>query len=79
MVLKKEWDFHHPVIPTRHLSIDEVGRLGAWCMREFYSKPERIYRIFESDYDELVKLCVKDFMSNIGKFEAASKGEGTYV
>ena len=48
-------------------------------MREFYSKPERIHRIFESSYDDLVKLCVKDFMSNIDKFEAASKGEETYV
>ena len=48
-------------------------------MREFYSKPERIHRIMQSDYDELAKLCVKDFMSNIAKFEATSKGEKTYV
>lgn len=75
----KEWDFHHPVIPTKHLSIGDVGRLGAWCMREFYSKPERIHRIMQSDYDNLVKLCVKDFMSNIAKFEAASRREKTYV
>lgn len=75
----KEWDFHHPVIPTKHLSIEEVGRLGAWCMREFYSKSERIHRIMESDYDDLVKLCVKDFMSNISKFEAASRREKLYV
>ncbi len=75
----KEWDFHHPVMPTKHLSIEDVGRLGAWCMREFYSKPERIHRIMDSNYDQLVKLCVKDFMSNIGKFEAASRKEQLYV
>lgn len=75
----KEWDFHHPVIPTKYLSIEDIGRLGAWCMREFYSKPERIHRIMQSDYDNLVKLCVKDFMSNIAKFEATSKREKTYV
>ena len=75
----RAWDFHHPVIPTRHLSIEDVGRMGAWCMREFYSKPERIHRIMDSDYDMLVKLCVKDFMKNIAKFEKASVGEGTYV
>jgi radical SAM superfamily enzyme YgiQ (UPF0313 family) len=75
----RTWDFLHPVIPTKHLSISDVGRMGAWCMREFYSKPERIHRIMESDYDMLVKLCVKDFMSNIAKFEKASAGEGTYV
>ncbi len=75
----KEWDFHHPVVPTEHLSIETVGRLGAWCMREFYSRPERIHRIMESEYDELVKLCVMDFMSNIAKFEAASRREKTFV
>ncbi len=69
----KDWDFQHPVIPTDFLSIDDVGRLGSWCMREYYSKPERIHRIMESDYDIRVKLCVKDFMNNISKFEANSR------
>jgi len=69
----KLWDFQHPVIPTDHLSIEEVGRLGSWCMREYYSKPERIHRIFSSNYDDKVKLCVKDFMNNISKWEANSK------
>ncbi|OGX28066.1 MAG: hypothetical protein A2787_07340 [Omnitrophica WOR_2 bacterium RIFCSPHIGHO2_01_FULL_48_9] len=69
----KDWDFQHPVVPTDHLTIEEVGRLGAWCMREYYSKPERIHRIFTSDYDQKVKLCVKDFMSNIAKWEANSR------
>ena len=69
----KTWDFQHPVIPTDHLSIEDVGRLGAWCMREYYSKPERIHRIMESNYDIKVKLCVKDFMSNISKWEINSR------
>lgn len=69
----KTWDFQHPVIPTDHLTVEEVGRLGAWCMREYYSKPERIHRIFSSNYDEKVKLCVKDFMGNIAKWEANSR------
>lgn len=69
----KTWDFQHPVVPTDFLTVEEVGRLGAWCMREYYSKPERIHRIFTSNYDEKVKLCVKDFMSNIAKWEANSR------
>ena len=69
----KTWDFQHPVVPTDHLTIEEVGRLGAWCMREYYSKPERIHRIMESNYDDKVKLCVKDFMSNIAKWERNSR------
>ncbi len=69
----KNWDFQHPVIPTDHLTIEDVGLLGAWCMREYYSKPERIHRIMESDYDIRVKLCVKDFMNNIAKWESNSR------
>ena len=69
----KFWDFQHPIIPTDHLSVEDVGRLGSWCMREYYSKPERIHRIMESNYDIKVKLCVKDFMSNISKWEANSR------
>ncbi len=69
----KDWDFQHPVIPTDFLTPEDVGRLGAWCMREYYSKPERIHRIMESDCDIRVKLCVKDFMNNISKWEANSR------
>ena len=73
----KDWDFQHPVIPTDFLSVEDVGRLGSWCMREYYSKPERIHRIMDSDYDIRVKLCVKDFMSNISKWEANSRVPAT--
>ncbi len=73
----KTWDFQHPVVPTDHLTVEEVGRLGSWCMREYYSKPERIHRIFTSNYHDKVKLCVKDFMSNISKWEANSRVPAT--
>ncbi|MCD4780036.1 MAG: radical SAM protein [Candidatus Omnitrophica bacterium] len=67
-----QWDFLHPVVPTEHLSIEDLGRLGAWGMREFYSKPGRIQRILESNFDELAKLCFKDVMAGLGKWEAAA-------
>ncbi len=69
----KNWDFQHPVVPTDNLTMEEVGRLGAWCMREYYSKPERIHRIMESNYDIKVKQCVMDFMNNISKWEKNSR------
>lgn len=68
----RKWDMQHPVIPTNHLSIDEVGRLGAWCMREFFSKGTRVERLFTGPYHELAKLCVKDFMDNIKGFESGA-------
>lgn len=71
-----KWDFLHPVIPTEHLSIEDLGRLGAWGMREFYAQPGRMQRIFGSNFDELAKLCFKDVMAGVGKWEAgAVKGE----
>jgi len=71
-----KWDFLHPVVPTEHLTIEGLGRLGAWSMREFYSKPGRIQRILESNFDELAKLCFKDVMAGVGKWEeGAVKGE----
>ena len=35
----RTWDFLHPVMPTDHLSIEDLGRLGSWCMREFFPSP----------------------------------------
>ena len=75
----RKWDLQHPVVPTKYLSIEELGRLGAWCGREFYSKPERIHRIMESDYSPLVKSCVKDFISNLANFERAATAGEVYV
>jgi len=70
------WDFLHPVMPTDHLTIEDLGRLGSWCMREFFSKPGRINRIMETDFDILAKLCFQDVMAGVGKWEAgATKGE----
>jgi len=75
----RKWDFQHPVVPTRFLSIEDVGRLGSWCMREFFSRPERIQRIMSSNYSVLAKLCIRDFMENVSKFEAAATRGQTYV
>jgi len=76
----KTWDFHHPVVPTKHLSREQIGNLGAWAIREFYSKPGRIERVlYSKDYHPLAKLCFRDFMQNVNRFEKASKHEELYV
>ena len=41
----KNWDAVHTVMPTRHLSREELGKVSAWANREFFSKPHRIERI----------------------------------
>lgn len=72
----REWDFLHPVMATKHLSVEDYGRLGSWCMREFFSKPGRIQRIMTSNFDPLAKLCFQDVMKGVTKWEeGAVKGE----
>lgn len=75
----KMWDFHHPVVPTKYLSLEELGEIGAWCQMEYFKKPQRIKRIMEGNYSPLVKLCVEDFMSNISNFERAATAGEVYV
>lgn len=70
------WDFLHPVMPTGHLTVEDLGRLGSWCMREFFSKPGRVQRIMYSNFDQLAKLCFQDVMRGVSKWEeGAVKGE----
>ena len=76
----KQWDFHQPIIPTKHLSIKQIADLGSWAFREFYSKPGRLQRAMYNDkYDPLVGLCVKDFMENVSHFQRESHGTESYV
>ncbi len=71
-----KWDFLHPVMPTDHLSVEDLGRLGAWCMREFFSKPGRVQRIMYSEFDQLAKLCFQDVMRGVSQWEeGAVKGK----
>lgn len=71
-----KWDFLHPVMRTDHLTVEDLGRLGAWCMREFFSQPGRIQRIMYSNFDPLAKLCFQDVMRGVTQWEAgAVKGE----
>jgi radical SAM superfamily enzyme YgiQ (UPF0313 family) len=41
----QNWDALHSIMPTRHLSREDLGKISAWANREFYRKPERIERI----------------------------------
>jgi anaerobic magnesium-protoporphyrin IX monomethyl ester cyclase len=76
----RQWDFHQPIIPTKHLTIPQLADLGSWAFREFYSKPGRIMRAMHNrGYDPLVGVCVKDFMNNVTHFQKESHGSQSYV
>ncbi len=74
------WDFQHPVVPTKHLSVEDIGKLGSSCLKEFYSKPGRIDRLMDSKYyHPLAGLCFRNFVENMARFERSSKNQELYV
>jgi len=73
------WDFHHPVVPTKHLSLEDISRLANWAYREFFSKPGRLQRALSYYTSPYVALCVRDYMNNATRFEKALKGEDFFV
>jgi radical SAM superfamily enzyme YgiQ (UPF0313 family) len=44
----KKWDFHQPVVRTKHLTREQLGELAVWANREFYTKKNRIERVLSS-------------------------------
>jgi len=69
-----KWDFHHPVIRTKYLSREDLGRLAAWTNREFYSRPGRIQRVlYNRRYHTYAKLCFRAYIDSIAAFERAAK------
>jgi radical SAM superfamily enzyme YgiQ (UPF0313 family) len=43
-----KWDFHQPVVRTKHLTREQLGELAAWANREFYTKKDRVERVLSS-------------------------------
>jgi anaerobic magnesium-protoporphyrin IX monomethyl ester cyclase len=76
----KQWDFHQPILPTKHLTIPQLADFASWAFREFYSKAGRIMRAMHNrDYDPLVGVCVRDFMENVSNFQKETHGAQSYV
>ncbi len=59
------FDHVHPMMPTNHLSVEEVGQLANWWAEDFFTKPGRLDRALK-DYHPLVGMhaqCLIDIMS----------------
>ena len=70
------YDMAHAIMPTKHLSRDDLNRLANWVNREFYSKPERIQRMLYGYSDPLVGACCRNYMEVVPKVEECFlKGE----
>jgi anaerobic magnesium-protoporphyrin IX monomethyl ester cyclase len=44
----KKWDFHQPVVRTKHLTREQLGELAVWANMQFYTRKNRVQRVLES-------------------------------
>ena len=50
------YDLEHCVMPTKHLTRQQLGELTGWAFQSFYSKPGRIERILNGYSSPYVKM-----------------------
>jgi anaerobic magnesium-protoporphyrin IX monomethyl ester cyclase len=63
------YDLEHCVMPTKHLTRQQLGELTGWAFQSFYSKPGRIDRILNGYSSPYVKMKFLSFKSNAAKYE----------
>jgi len=72
-----KWDFHQPVVRTKHLTREQLGSLAAWANREFYTKKDRVERVLSSDVlSPYSKAIFKSYIASMDNYTSkASKQE----
>ena len=74
----KKWDFHQPVVRTKHLTREQLGELAVWANMEFYTKKNRVRRVLESPVlHPFSKAIFQSYMA--GMEEYARKATGKQV
>jgi radical SAM superfamily enzyme YgiQ (UPF0313 family) len=70
------WNFHEPVVRTKHLSREQLGNLAAWANREFYSSRGRVQRILEDEHINPFPLQIfKSYMKSMDDYAKKASGE----
>lgn len=59
----ENWDAVHTIMPTRHLSREDLGKLCAWANKEFFSRPERIDRIQNAYTSPYVRMKFETYQA----------------
>jgi anaerobic magnesium-protoporphyrin IX monomethyl ester cyclase len=75
-----KWDFHHPIVRTKYLTREELGRLAAWANQEFYGKDRRVQRLLESQkLHPYPKEIFKSYMKSMKKYANAAINEEVVI
>lgn len=68
-----KWDFHHPVVRTKHLNPAELGELASQVNQEFYTKKNRVGRLLESKVLHPNAIAVfASYMESMQEYQKAS-------
>ena len=71
----EHWNFHEPVLRTKHLSREQLGKLAAWANREFYSSKGRVQRVLEDEHINPFPLQIfKSYMKSMDSYAQKAGG-----
>ncbi len=73
------YDLEHCVMPTKHLSRQQLGELTGWAFHSFYSKPGRIDRILNGYSSPYVKMKFLSFKGNAAKYEKGASQDAVAI
>jgi len=70
------WNFHEPVVRTKHLSREQLGNIAAWANREFYSAKGRVQRILEDEHINPFPLQIfRSYMKSMDEYASKAGGK----
>jgi anaerobic magnesium-protoporphyrin IX monomethyl ester cyclase len=73
------YDLEHCVMPTKHLTRQQLGELTGWAFQSFYSKPGRVERILNSYSSPYVKMKFLSFKNNAAKYEKGAAEDAVAI
>jgi anaerobic magnesium-protoporphyrin IX monomethyl ester cyclase len=73
------YDLEHCVMPTRHLTRQQLGELTGWAFQSFYGKPGRVDRILNGYGSPYVKMKFLSFKNNAAKYEKGAAEDAVAI
>jgi radical SAM superfamily enzyme YgiQ (UPF0313 family) len=73
------YDLEHCVMPTKHLTRQQLGELTGWSFQSFYSKPGRIDRILNGYSSPFIKMKFLSFKENAAKYEKGAAEDAVAI
>lgn len=73
------YDLEHCVMPTKHLSRQQLGELTGWAFQSFYSKPGRVDRILNGYSSPYVKMKFLSVKENAARYEKGASQDAVAI